>query len=75
MKKKFSELTIHKQLDKHSAMGACLIEIENCAPCTMSFQLCQAKIATCLFTEFDRLTVGSSLRIMVLTEEREVKND
>lgn len=75
MKKKFSEITIHKQLDNQRAIGACLIELENYAPSTMSFQLCQAKIATCLFTEFDRLPVGSSLRIMVLTKEREVKND
>lgn len=75
MKKKFSEITIHKQLENHRAAGACLIELEGCAPSTMSFQICQAKISTCLFTEFDRLPVGSTLRIMVLTEEREVRND
>lgn len=75
MKKKFSEITIHKQLDNQRAIGACLIELENCAPSTMSFPVCEAKIAACLFTEFNRLPVGSTLRIMVLTEEREVRND
>lgn len=75
MKKKFSEITIHKQLKNQGANGACLIELEGCEPSTMSFLLCEAKITSCLFKEFNRLPVGSTLRIMVLTEEREVKND
>lgn len=75
MKKKFSEITIHKQLDNIRAMGSCLIELEGCEPSTMSFSICESKITTCLYTEFNRLPVGSTMRIMVLTEEREVSND
>lgn len=75
MKKKFSEITIHKQLENQRAAGACIIELEDCAPSTMSFPVCNAKIADCLFTEFNRLPIGSSIRIMVLTEEREVNDD
>lgn len=74
MKKKFSEITIHKQLDNLLAMGACLVELEGFAPSVMSFPLCVSKIDACLVKEFSRLPIGSSLRIMVLTEEREVSN-
>lgn len=75
MKKKFSEITIHKQLDNQHAMGACLVELESVEPSVMSFPLCVSKIGSCLVKEFNRVPIGSSLRIMVLTEEREVRND
>lgn len=75
MKQKFSEITIHKQLDKVLADAACLIELENCAPSTMSFPAFSAKLQSCLFKEFNKVPIGSSLRIMILTEEREVRND
>lgn len=75
MKKKFSEITIHKQLDNQLAMGACLVELVGCAPSVMSFPLCVSKIDACLVKEFSRVPIGSSLRIMVLTEEREVSNE
>lgn len=75
MKKKFSEITIHKQLDNQIASAACLIELEGCEPSTMSFPLCVSKLGNCLIKEFTRVPIGSSLRIMVLTEEREVRND
>lgn len=75
MKKNFSEITIHKQVDNMAAMAACLVELERCAPSTMSFSLCVSKINACFVKEFSRLPIGSSLRIMVLTEEREVCHD
>ena len=75
MKKKFSEITIHKQLDSEFADGGCIVELENYAPSTMAFHICRAKLQSCIIKEFNRLPVGSTLRIMVLTEEREVKND
>lgn len=75
MKKKFSEITIHKQLNFQHAMGACLVELEGCEPSVMSYPLCVSKIVACLSKEFIRVPIGSSLRIMVLTEEREVSND
>lgn len=75
MKKKFSEITINKQLDNQNALGACLIELEGVEPSVMSFNICVSKIGSCLVKEFNRVPIGSSLRIMVLTEEREVRND
>ena len=75
MKQKFSELTIHKQLENQHADGACIIALEGHELSMMSFPLCVEKIGSCLVKEFNRVPIGSSLRIMVLTEEREVKND
>ena len=75
MKKKFSEITIHKQLDNQIASAACIVELEGCAPSTMSFPICVSKIGNCLIKEYSRVPIGSSIRIMVLTEEREVSND
>lgn len=75
MKRQFSEITIHKQLDNPRAIGACVVELEGHEPTTMAFPVCEAKIAAGLFTEFNRIPIGSSLRIMVLTQEREVQND
>ena len=75
MKKKFSEITLHKQVDNVYAQGGCIIELESCDPTIMSFHLFREKIHECLTKEFNRVPIGSSLRIMVLTEEREVKND
>lgn len=75
MKKNFSEITIHKQLAKQNAIGSCLVELEGCAPSVMSFAHCVSKIDACLLKELNRVPVGSALRIMVLTAEREVRND
>lgn len=75
MKKKFSEITLHKQVDNTYAAGGCIIELEGCSPSLMSFSLFGEKINKCITKEFNRLPVGSSLRIMVLTEEREVNHD
>lgn len=75
MKKNFSEITIHKQLECEFADGGCIVELESCEPSAMAFHICRAKLQACIIREFKRLPVGSSIRIMVLTEEREVKND
>jgi hypothetical protein len=75
MKKKFSELEIFKQLNNKHADAACIVSLEEYEVTTMSFDLCVSKIGSCLVKEFDRVSIGSCLRIMVLTEEREVRND
>ena len=75
MKKKFSEITIHKVLDKQHAMGACLVELEGCEPSMMSSSRCVLLLNSCIINELNRVPIGSSVRIMVLTEEREVSND
>lgn len=75
MKKKFSEITIHKQLEKASAKVSCFVEIEDYNPVSLSFDETMAKIQLSFYKEFARIPVGSSLRIMVLTQEREVHND
>lgn len=75
MKRQFSEITIHKQLDNPRAIGACVVELEGHEPSVMAFPMFEAHIAACLLTEFNRVPIGSSLRIMVLTQEREAQND
>lgn len=75
MKQKFSEIEIYKQLDSIHAEAACIVKLEGYEVAKMSIDLCVSKIGACLVKEFDRVPKGSYLRVMVLTEEREVSND
>lgn len=75
MKRTFNELTAYKQLSKAAADAACLVELEGQPPMVMSvFQFCM-NLQRALHDEFQRCPVGSSIRIMVLTQESEVHND
>ena len=75
MKRQFSEITIHKQLEHGRAPKACYVEIDGTEPITLSLDETLDKIQMSLCKEFARIPIGSSLRIMVLVQEREVQND
>ena len=75
MKQKFSELDVFIQLDNKFADAACLVLYEGRDVSKMSMPLCVEKISSCLLKEFARVPKGSHLRIMVLTDESEVRYD
>lgn len=75
MKEKFSEITFHKQTNAEFSAVSCLVELEGSDPYTLSSFVAIQKVKASLLKEFRRLPIGSSLRIMVLSKEREVHND
>lgn len=75
MKQKFSELDVFVQLDNKHADAAFLVLSDGCTVSKVSIDTCVSEIGACFFKELDRLATGSHVRIMVLTEEREVSDD
>lgn len=75
MKEKFSEITLHKQTNAEFSAVSCLVELEETDPYTMSSFVAIQKVKGSLLEEFRRLPIGSSLRIMVVSKEREVRHD
>lgn len=75
MRKKFSEITLHKTTLFELSPASCIVEREGKDPMKMSFNEALEQIHHSLMKEMHRIPVGSSLRIMVLTKEREVEND
>lgn len=71
----FTEITLHKQLDREFCSDSCIVELSGIEPITISSFVAIQKVKGYLLREFRHLSIGSSLRIMVLTEEREVCND
>lgn len=75
MKRKFDEMTIHKMRQNTCSDIACLVERQGREVATFPVTELEQKALACLRREFDRLPIGSSLRIMVLVQEREVRHD
>ena len=74
MKRRFDEMTIHKMRQNKWSDIACLVEREGKEVATFPVNELEQKALACLRKEFDRLPIGSSMRIMVLVQESEVRN-
>lgn len=75
MKRRFDEMTIHKLRQNKWSDIACLVEREGREVDTFSVPELEQKALACLRKAFDLLPIGSSLRLMVVIQEREVHND
>ena len=75
MKRKFDEMTIHKMRQNPWSDIACLVERQGREVATFPVAELEQKALKCLRREFESLPIGSSIRIMVLVQEREVSND
>lgn len=75
MKRKFDEMTIHKMRRNTWSDTACLVERQGKNVGTFSVPNLEQKALECIRKEFEHLPIGSSIRIMVLVQEREVRND
>lgn len=75
MKRSFDEMTIHKMRQNKWSDIACLVERQGKNVDTFPVHELEQKALACLRKEFERLPIGSSMRIMVLVQEREVSND
>lgn len=67
-------MTIHKMRQNKWSDIACLVEREGKEVATFPVNELEQKALACLRKEFDRLPIGSSMRIMVLVQESEVRN-
>ena len=74
MKRRFDEMTIHKMRQNKWSDIACLVEREGKEVATFPVNELEQKALACLRKEYDRLPIGSSMRIMVLVQESEVRN-